>query len=264
MPVTLKSRNGFPKVNKNSSGVAVHDVKWATGCTYADFAAAVAALGATNAYETTALLESLKIEQDDSGGTWWTCDLSYKSPTFKAGPEAYRAEGETEYTLEDGGLDTPIERHSSYRTVWNYDLAQKPGSTATFSGYAGATSRTDGSYSRADFRWIKDTSELPAELSGERWEIIATKTKPGVESFIRPSPVVVMRKFYAGKSAADTAAGDYTTGTIATPGSTFGITGGSWLIMSKRVHQEGKYWVAEVRYQHDAEGWDTDIYPAAS
>jgi len=260
MPVTLQSAQGYPKVEKNASGVAVAEKQYAVDTTYAAFAGALAALGAANANEATALVESLHIEPM-SNATWWQADIKYKSPNFRKGPDAYRDEGETEYTLEDGGLDTPIERHANYRTVWNYSLAKDPGSTKTYAGYAGATNTL--APDQDAFRWIKDTSELPTTPAGVRWTIIVNKTKPGVESFTRPAPVVSMKKYYAGRAAAETAAGSYTTGTIATPASAFGITGGSWLIMSKRVYADGKYWIAEVRYQHDAEGWDTDIYPAA-
>lgn len=254
---TLTREAEYPRIEDNASAPRVTDCVFGTSCAYADFFAALPALGATSPWSTSAancFLVDRNIRRSVCGDTW-RAELVYRPQDARSG---VRAEAETEYTLEDGGLDTPIENHASYRTIWNYHLSAAPGVTAGFAGYASATDTLPADQSL--YRWIKEPTELKEADGGGTWSIVANKTKPGVESFIRPAPAVVMRKYYAGKTSADTAVESYTVGEIQAPGKTFGITGGSWLIMDVGVVPDGRYWVATVRYQRDAEGWDTDIY----
>lgn len=257
MPTVLTREAEYPRVEDNASAPRVTDCLWGTSCTYADFFAALPALGTTSAWGTTAsncFLVDRNIKRGIAGDMW-RAELVYRPRDARSG---VREEAETEYTLEDGGLDTPIENHPSYRTIWNYHLSGAPGVTAAFTGYLNATDTTPASQSL--YRWIKEPTELKEADGGGTWTILVNKSKPGVDSYIRPAPAVVMRKFYAGKTSADTAVESYTVGEIKAPGNAFGITGGSWLIMDVGVVPDGRYWVATVRYQHDSKGWDTDIY----
>ena len=160
--------------------------------------------------------------------------------------------------LEDGGLQRPLEFHADYRTKWNYHLAMKEG-TSTHSAWATAT---DVTLSEADAkikRWIKEPTEAQAE-----WKILSgfAKTKPGVDQFISPSPVVRQFKRYCTEPEAFAASLDYPVGTVYKSTGNITLTGMVWLVMSSGYAFDGLYWRHIMTMQASSQ-WDEDLYGAS-
>ena len=106
--------------------------------------------------------------------------------------------------------------------------------------------------------WTQDT---PPSVEGNgKWWKLEDRTKPEIESFVLPSPVIQERKHYKSKKSASTAAS--TVGKIETPDETYGKTGGQWLVMSATVQRDGKRYLVEKMYQW-ANSWDSDLYASA-
>ncbi len=144
--------------------------------------------------------------------------------------------GHTIWSLSVGTLEKPLETHPDYVVGWNYD-------TLTH-----ATKNTE-------YKKHRSYNTQAEEDAG--YTIALEATKPGVENYILPSPVVEKRKFYTHRSAASRAAEDV--GTRDRPTTRFGIKSGDWLVMSAEVRKNGDLWEAVVRYQF-ADDWDSDLY----
>lgn len=171
------------------------------------------------------------------------------------------ADGDSEYWAESKGEEVPLEFNSNYLTKWNYNLyAVNDGAaartTADFPGgvaaYNAATDLSDLN-GNAEFRWSK-------EDPGIDWLLVAPKTKPGVEYYLRPVRVVFQRDYHRTQAAAEAAL--QTVGIRVLPSEVFGLTANvaNWLCTSSNTQYDGKYWVAETEYLYSASGWDTDLY----
>ena len=262
MPVSLTRLQGFPKVRDAEGGVTTVTDSYYDGSTasLSSFRAALPAIGATHPDIPSAFLVDRSTERGPHDGRW-DAVLIYKTPSTSGGEAgSYRTEGETEFSLGDGGVTRMLEQATNYRARWNYHLARRPGVTGTFSGYATATSVDLTGADGTNYRWIRDPNELPVEQDGSRWEIAIPKTKPGSENFIQPAPVVTMKAFYKTTGAARTFVAGYTVGKKQAPTETFGL-GGEFIIINVECQPDGRYWTGVVKYQNDPRGWDSDLYP---
>jgi len=168
--------------------------------------------------------------------------------------------GDTEFWAETKGDEVPLEYSSNYLTKWNYNLLGKRDgiarTTANFPGGVGAYNAAD------DLSDLAGQTELKWDKAGAdiNWVMIAPKTKPGTEFWLRPTRVVFQRDYY--RQQADAEAVLQTVGTRILPAETFGLGGTSanWLCTDSNTQYDGKYWVTETSYLHSADGWDTDLY----
>jgi hypothetical protein len=181
-------------------------------------------------------------------------DLTYAPNSGGAGVETSLRDGDPDYSLDGAMIEKAIDLRDGYLVNWNYNLAAKVGTTAVPSWWATAT--TTGNQTDPLYAWTKD--DPPAAGSdGIAFYQLRQKTKPGVELYQVPAPVVNERRWYTDKAAADSAAA--LVGTRGTPGDTFGRTTGEWLRMPNRLFLDGKRWQLEQPWQW-AESWDHDLY----
>jgi hypothetical protein len=185
------------------------------------------------------------------------------------------AEGIKEYTLDDSSQQIPVGKLKNdytpllpaYRLNWNHFLVIKISETDYYE-YIGdfpyfKNLSDDNKWNDIvsieqnflPFRWIREIEAI------EKDELVIRKpTKPAIEYYIRPSPVVVERKRY---SRYNNAINNITrTGVLKKPDRVFGYTDGKWLVVSSSVAFDGRKWVVETRYQH-ALDWDLDLYKEA-
>jgi len=166
-----------------------------------------------------------------------------------------------EYFLENGTLEKALETHVDYLTKWNYDLYEYAsiggGSTTEPGWYDTAKDDSDatGTAVEGQYAWAKDKPSGDTEELG--WLLVNKRLKPGVESYIIPSPIVQERIYYSSKKSAEEAGN--TTGTKEAPSKTFGIDDGEWLVMSASVQRAGRRYLVERSFQW-AITWDEDLY----
>lgn len=265
MPVTLVRPPGYPKVTDNPGGDSVlfdrytHSADSTT--TLATFRAALPAVGATHPDMAGVFLVNREITRDPSSPLWWTADLRYESTAALNGsPTAFRADGEEEYSVDDGGVEKPLELKNNYRTKWNYHLACATNGASTPSWYADATNILISAADATAFKWLRDGNEAPMKQDGTYWTIIAPKTKPGVESWTSPAPVINYKKYFYGEANASAFIAGYQVGDRGTPGETFGMVG-DFLILNVNLEPSGRYWIGIVKFQNNRSGWDSDLYP---
>jgi hypothetical protein len=165
---------------------------------------------------------------------------------------------ETDYwvpIMEDGGLQKPLEFHEDYRMKWNYHLAMANGTT-THSGYDAATtpklSAADGKIKK----WVKESSEYLVD-----WAILDgfEKKKPGVESFILPSPVVREFKRFVTAGSAFNEVLARSVGFVYNNTNVITISDMYWMVMTNNLSFDGMFWLATVTYQ-GSDYWDVDLY----
>ncbi len=164
--------------------------------------------------------------------------------------------GKNVYTLTSGPLEKAIETHTNYKKCWNNYLAMANGKETPAWW---DTDDNDASIPDiTQFQWVKDLGSVDTQSIGKKWTYL-NKKKPGVESYIVASPVVEATLYFSQATRAYQIA--VKNGKRAAPAVTFGITGGEWLVNDCSLSQQGKKWVATVRYQW-ADSWDHDIYEA--
>ncbi len=143
------------------------------------------------------------------------------------------------WSLSVGTLEKPIETHENYDRNWNYDKLEKVDVETEYK-------KPNSNYDRETWTTTKGYT-------------ITDATKPGVEAYLIPSPVVERRKYHRFRSSADAAASEV--GERDRPAKRFGISGGDWLVMSAEVRKNGDLWESVIRYQF-ADDWDSDLYPS--
>jgi hypothetical protein len=181
---------------------------------------------------------------------WTICDLHCGTPS-------------TQWVavLEDGGLQKPLEFHPSYLMKWNYHLSMKKG-TSSYASYGTATTPELSEANAALMKWVKEPSEAPIDPAPDGpWKVLTgfAKTKPGVDAYIYPSPVV--RESFRWCTVADAWANalEYTVGTVYNSTAQITLTGYKWLVMSSGYTFDGAYAITQVTYQ-GASSWDSDLY----
>lgn len=155
------------------------------------------------------------------------------------------------YTFDATADERDIELHPDFLMMWKYDLWVVTGGSAAVPAWA--TTATDAS--DADGQTYLWSVEHP----GDGWFRIQLRTKPGNLSYLVPRDVVRYARYRSSYSSATGLKG--ATGQISTPGQTFSVTGGNWLVTSSSVKRANGLWVCETEYTHGT--WDTDIYSAA-
>jgi len=192
------------------------------------------------------------------GGEYANIVLVYKSPQkgSSSHPEE-RKDTATIHTMSDGSLEKSIETKrgdNNYKMFWNFSLAKRNGvSTGTRPGdWNTQTEDTIPESISADWKWVKDITDVEKD-----WSIDQAAVKKGVESYLISSPIVSEKTYHKKQSSADSIASN--NNTRATPGNTFGKSGGEWLIISSNVYFEDGFWVAERQFQF-ADIWDHDLY----
>lgn len=183
--------------------------------------------------------------------------IKYGSPGSSGLPNA--TDGQTEWTLDDSGMEVPIDKRKAngsllfpnYRTKHNYKFAaatvEASGSAEVDEIWNDATTTT---LDNPLYRWVKEDDSLP-----EGWIVCRDKTK-NIEAAMQPSAVVVGTVKYTSYNSA--VANRKPIGKKVTPTKTFGITG-EWLIVSSSISKDGRRWVVTTRYQNAPE-WDSDYY----
>lgn len=265
MPVTLYRPPGFPKVTDNLGGDSVlldrQQHTSDTTTTLADFRSALPAAGSTHPDLAGVFLVNREISRQEGAPGFWYADLRYESTAALVGsPSGYRTDGQEEYSVDDGGVEQPLEVKSNYRAKWNYHLAAATAGATTPSWYAGATNILINPPDNSAYRWIREPNEAPVNPDGTYFTVILNKTKPGVESWVSPAPVINWKKYYYSEASASAFIAGHTVGNRETPGKTFGLAG-DFLVLNVNLEPSGRYWVGVVKYQNNRSGWDTDLYP---
>ena len=173
-------------------------------------------------------------------------------------------------SMEDGGVQRPIEFHKDYRTKWNYHLVMNKNET-TYSGFSTDTTPSMSQANSTKFKWVKETSEAPVDNNGgksEPWMPPSgyTKTKPGVDSYIAPSPIVrEFRRFAKLKDAWDAQA-KRAAGVVFQKTANYFLEDWTWLTIASGLSFDGCYWNVTITYQGATKGtdqgqaWDVDLY----
>lgn len=197
---------------------------------------------------------SRKFFVQENHGQWTYCDLH-------CGSESADADFAWIASIEDGGLQKPLEFHPNYRTKWNYHLATKEGSTGA-SVYADATTPQLSDANALLMKWVKEPSEAPI-IDNKPWKPLAgyTKTKPGVEAYIYPSPIVRESKRFYKFTRANGCAISYDVGTQYSTTAYPIYRGGAWLVTASNVTYDGVWYYANITYQWSSV-WDTELYGA--
>lgn len=248
--MALTQDNGFEQYRDSKSGNQIIDQYHGTlaeALAHSDYTK-----GMPCPYDAGLVLVDITVSKDISG-TRGTLTLTY-APEDSASDQVDT--NKDIYTLDEGSLEKSIETHPSYRMKWNHHLAAKSG-TAKPAWFDTAVDYSDTSGS-STYQWVKDYSEVDTSLLGKnfiKWD----KTKPGVESYILPAPVVNSTLYFSTKKKAT--ASKYSVGKRTAPVDKMGVATGEWLVTGRRVQQEGRKWVAGVTFTN-ADEWDSDLYPA--
>jgi len=185
-----------------------------------------------------------------AGGLTAKVSYTYKSPEASNAPVDSNT---PKYSCSTSTSEIAIERHKDYLTKWNYCLARcyDADDPTIPSWWDDATDQAD---SNADYKWIKDSTNLT-----DNWKIEKSALKPGIEAFPFPNTTVTEKRWYSSSGSADNACADV--GKKQKPGKTFGLANNddNWLNMGASVSQEGSLWVTTVNYQY-FETIDEDIY----
>lgn len=192
-------------------------------------------------------------------------DHAYITLTYQPSDSTIATEdGVDEYFLDNGTLEKALETHLDYKTCWNYDLWEfasvSSGAGTAPAWWATATDKKDASGNIVEGEYCWDKSKPSGGYDdGTKWDWLKVedRIKPGVESYILPSPVVQERVYYKSKKSAFTAGA--TVGTLVTPDQTFGISEGAWMVMSATVQKDGRRYLVERSFQW-AKEWDEDLY----
>lgn len=249
---SLIQETGFEQRSYGRSGKQIVD-RWHGE--YADVIKQTAyTLGMVCPYDPLLTLNDIKISPDISR-TRGIIDLTYNSAD---GGGDIPDTNKNIWTLSNGTLEKALETHPSYLKKWNHNLAVKNGTSkpAWFDTDNNTTDSTSGATST--YQWVKDFSEVDVSQIGKNYAKYL-KIKPGIESYIVPSPVVEGTLYYSQAERCYLIAAHV--GKKVTPSVTFGITGGEWLLMSASVSRENGKWKATVSCQW-AQSWDSTLYPA--
>lgn len=209
----------------------------------------------------TATLRKVTVEENENA-TRGLAVFHYKTPSTSFSWET--TDDDPVYSIRESGLKLPLEDHPDYLAEWNHDFIVKTDGSGNFVSFTydntTATNTELTASQSEDLKWVDhgDGFESP-DADGEYWGRYKQATKPGVESYIVPGPQVVEERWFSSKSDADNFVGNNIRGTIKTPGETFGITSGQWLIWDMQLTPDEDRWKGTVIYQ-SARNWDSDLY----
>jgi len=164
-------------------------------------------------------------------------------------------DGQIEHSCNASTFEKPLENKENYLAIWNHDLWVKNG-TPTISGWDPATAITTliPAALQNSVKW--GDSDAPPE----GWHISVTRTKPGVEAYNYPAPVVTETSYY--KKRGDASAKLRHIGRLSAPSYCFGYNKSAeyWLINNSSMTRDGRFWVVTTEHIYADTGWDEEIY----
>ena len=194
----------------------------------------------------------------------WYVEVTYRVTYETAGNEEVDDDSSSSssaktYTLSVRNISIPIESKSGYKACWTHYLLGIGGATLP-AWWSTATDTLLAPALRQYYEWVSSISEIPLEPDsrGLYWYILATPTKPGVQTYDQALFVVTEKSKHKTSTQAGNAISTHIN-TINTPPHTFGITGGNWKLDEGSVEHDGQKWIATRSWTH-ADAWDTDLY----
>lgn len=169
--------------------------------------------------------------------------------------------GPKEHTLDVTVMPVPLERHSGYRTNWNYCLAAK-GTDVVPAWWTTATDPVLTAEQRASYRWVKTPQSVTS--LGESWHLLKMPILP-YETWLMPSYTITEFSRHCTLRDASWAAAACA-GKICTPAlGDFGVGVANWLNLGGQIHPDGRRYIAKVIYKAspDPAGWDATLYETA-
>lgn len=166
------------------------------------------------------------------------------------------ADGDVIHTCNASTFEKPLEELSNYRTIWNHDIWIKNGAKVAGTNW--------------DFK-NETTTVVPAALQSvvkwgdsdtppEGWYVGVAKTKPGVQAYNYPAPVITATSYF--KRQIDAIVKLRSIGRLSAPSYCFGYNTANkyWLINNSSMSRENKLWVVTTEHIYADGGWDQDIY----
>lgn len=163
-------------------------------------------------------------------------------------------DGDIVYNMNASAIEKPLEKHPNYLTIWNHDLWQRNVSLLETFDHATQTTTLIPPSLQDYIKW--SDSDAPPE----NWHIAQVRTKPGVEAYLYPAPVVSATQYFDKRS--DAAKLVRKIGSLQAPGYCFGYGNvkTNWIINSSSMAKQGKFWTVQTEHMFASEGWDTDLY----
>jgi len=260
---TFEQVEGFPKARVSKDGRAATDMVWGT---WADVLAAenTYIIGSECPFDNQLVLESMDKERKKDGNRG-LLTLNY---AMEGTGGNIVDSGQEEFSAESIGSQESLETlpTTKYKMKWNNQLIKKKGAT-DFSD-PDDTLREIPNSTYKDNKWIRWDEQCP-----DQWEVQQKATKPGINTYVSPKPVIHESRFYSDAKKAGAALGNV--GKTKAPGQTFGLPATSsknqqavsrptFLIVGTQISKEGRKWAVRTDYQYSESGWDTDIYEAAT
>lgn len=134
-------------------------------------------------------LSNIEFQQDE--GPYWTVTLEWSTEKDDSGNQSSAGSwGRKSSSLTVRMLALPIEKASGYRTCWNYHLAAI-GTKTIPSWWSKQKNLTMTDETKQTYEWVAskadaDNLRIPKGKEGKKWNIIAGKTKEGVETVSFP------------------------------------------------------------------------------
>ncbi len=189
---------------------------------------------------------------------------------FTKTPTRPRMDGAIYYDLDFNWVPKQLETHDNYRVKWNYNLYQRfANNIAVLSPslpdwWSTATKQTDdlviGKTEPAEYQWGKTR---PASTTWNKvqydYHKIANMTKPGVEVYEIPQPVVTATSYWDTRDKAYAQLSIASMGDVVTVPDAVGVTGGEWLYKPMNVRDDGTWYVTTEKYFF-AVKWDGELY----
>lgn len=188
----------------------------------------------------------------------FTYGASLVSPKNK---ERSRRSGSIDYDFRINIIEKPLETHANYLVKWNYDLYGWSSDTTapsvpSWASTATNKSNTNGVPAADGFYW---SQSKPGDPKTGYWHKIQDRTKPGVEVYPLPQPVIMTRKYFKNEEKAVA----YLPSTISlgAPGKTYGwsSSNSNWLKFPQGITNDGEFFVAEIEHEY-GDSIDSDLY----
>jgi len=163
-------------------------------------------------------------------------------------------DGDIEYSCSASTFEKALETKPNYRAIWNHDLWIKNGYTA---GDIDPTTATNLYIAPALQEYLKwSDSETPQD----GWSIYKTRTKPGVQAYSYPAPVVTVTEYF--KKRAKAAAKLRHIGGLSAPVYCFGYHKDDkyWMVNNSSQQRQERLWVVTNEHIYADTGWDEELY----
>ena len=196
------------------------------------------------------------------GGPVYEIELAWEDPNSGSNLQfLIGRHGPKEHMLDVTVMSVPLERHSDYRTNWNYCLAAK-GTDTVPAWWPTATDPVLTAEQRTNYRWVK-TPQAVVSL-GESWHLLKMPVMNS-ETWLMPSYTITEYSRHSSLRDASWATAACA-GKIGTPAlGDFGVGAANWLNLGGQIHPDGRRYVAKVIYKAspDPAGWSSILYESA-